>query len=272
VPAYTAVGHWTIRVTKLANDAARAPWTPDSDHPREGALAVQRVRRAYEQVADQLRDLILTGTISEGARLPGEGELAVHFGVSRTTIREALRVLTTQNLIRSSRGAGGGTYVTLPSVEHISESLHANLNTMVLAQQVSLETFLEAREVLEVPAAVLAAQRRDQESLKRLREAIPGQPLDLSVSQQFMHNRDFHSVLVEASGNPVLYVCAQPIFTLLQTNLSRNELGTRFHTEVNAQHRALTEAIEAGDGDRAGEEMVQHLGFLRTFYERVWST
>jgi DNA-binding FadR family transcriptional regulator len=229
------------------------------------------VRSAYEQVADQLRDLILHGTIGEGTRLPGESELATHFGVSRTTIREAMRVLSTQNLVRSARGARGGNFVTLPGIEQVSESLHTGLDTLVAAQRISLGSFLEAREMLEVPAARLAAERRDEGVLERLRAAVPSEPLDLSVPQQFDHNRDFHSVLVEASGNPVLYVCALPIFSLLQINLSRNELGPHFHTGVNDQHRALTEAIGSGDVDRAGEEMADHLKFLRSFYEEAWS-
>jgi DNA-binding FadR family transcriptional regulator len=239
--------------------------------PGKARLDISPVRNAYEQVADQLRDLIVHGTISEGTRLPGEAELATHFGVSRTTIREAMRVLSTQNLVRSARGAKGGTYVTLPGIEQVSESLRAGLDTLVAAERISLGSFLEAREMLEVPAARLAAERRDEKVLERLRGAVPAEPLDLPVPQQFTHNRDFHSVLLEASGNPVLYVCALPIFTLLQTNLSRNELGAHFHTGVNDQHRALTEAIADGDADRAGEEMCRHLGFLRTFYEEAWS-
>src|SRR5262249_20886659 len=86
-----------------------------------GAMSVRRVRKAYEQVADQLRDLILAGELSRGERLPNENMLAREFGVSRATVREALRLLAAQNLIRTAKGAGGGSYVTLPSVDHISE-------------------------------------------------------------------------------------------------------------------------------------------------------
>src|ERR1700750_469027 len=85
-----------------------------------------------------------------------------------------------------------------------------------------------------------------------------------------MHNRDFRSVIVAASGNTVLYVCAHPIFTLLQTNLSRRTLGSRFHKEINAHHQALADAIEDGDGARAGDQMSEHLALLRTYYEHVW--
>src|SRR5919206_988469 len=101
----------------------------DEDNARQrrvtaGAVpAVQRVRKAYEQVADQLRELITSGELAPGQRLPSEAALAVQFGVSRATIREALRVLLTQNLIRTTKGAHGGSFVNLPTVDHISAFL-----------------------------------------------------------------------------------------------------------------------------------------------------
>ena len=88
-----------------------------------GPVPVRRVRKAYEQVADQLRELIMTGELAPGERLPNEALLAREFGVSRATVREALRVLAAQNLLRTAKGAGGGSYVTIPTVDHISEFL-----------------------------------------------------------------------------------------------------------------------------------------------------
>ena len=90
------------------------------------SMSVRRVRKAYEQVADQLRDLIVSGGSREGERLPNETVLAREFGVSRATVREALRLLTAQSLIRTAKGAGGGTYVTMPTVDHVSEFLNSS--------------------------------------------------------------------------------------------------------------------------------------------------
>src|SRR5437764_15085885 len=84
---------------------------------------VKRVRKAYEQVYDQLRELIMRGELVRGQRLPGEAELAREFGVSRGTVREALRLLAAQDLIRTAKGAGGGSFVTLPTADHVSEVL-----------------------------------------------------------------------------------------------------------------------------------------------------
>ena len=125
-------------------------------------MPVRRVRKAYEQVADQLRELIMTGELAPGERLPNEALLAREFGVSRATVREALRVLAAQNLLRTAKGAGGGSYVTLPTVDHISEFLRSNINLLTESRDVTLDELIEARELLEVPAARLAAARRSR--------------------------------------------------------------------------------------------------------------
>ena len=234
------------------------------------SVHVQRVRKAYEQVADQLRALILDGTITPGQRLPNEAALSVQFGVSRATVREALRVLATQNLIRTTKGATGGSFVILPTADHISDFLSSNISLLSQTETVTLDEFLELRELLEVPAARLAARHNSPEIVERLEAAIPGQPRDLGTQEQFIYNKDFHSQVVIASGNTLLSISAQPIFSVMQTNLSRSNLGRRFHDQVNHDHRAIAEAIAAGDEEGAAEEMRKHLHFLRPAYERAW--
>src|SRR5918998_2706221 len=154
-----------------------------------GAVNVHRVRKAYEQVADQLRELILSGTITPGQRLPNEAALSVQFGVSRATVREALRVLATQNLIRTTKGATGGSFVILPTADHISDFLSSNISLLSQTETVTLDEFLELRELLEVPAAQLAARRNSTEIMERLEAAIPRQPRDLATQEQFIYNK-----------------------------------------------------------------------------------
>jgi len=138
------------------------------------------------------------------------------------------------------------------------------------ARDVSLDEFLEARELLEVPAARLAAERRAAADVDVLRSSIPDRPLELGTQDQFAHNKRFHSVLLGMCGNTLLYVAAQPIFSILQTNLARSTLGRGFHRSINEHHREITAAIEAADADAAGESMREHLVFLRPAYERAW--
>ena len=234
------------------------------------AVPVRRVRKAYEQVADQLRELIVTGELARGDRLPNETVLAREFGVSRATVREALRLLAAQSLVRTAKGAGGGTYVTLPTVDHVSQFLNSALNLLTAADQVTLEELLEAREALEVPAARLAAARRHEIHVETLQATIPPDPGQLGPTEQFVYNADFHTCVIEASGNAFLMMAAQPLFQILQTNLARSSLGARFHQGINDQHRAIAAAIEVADARRAEREMRAHLQFLVPHYRRTW--
>jgi DNA-binding FadR family transcriptional regulator len=241
--------------------------------PRGDGIAnveLRRVRTGYEQVADQLRELIVSGEVTPGHRLPNEATLSAQLGVSRATVREALRSLAAQNLIRTTKGATGGSFVILPTADHISDFLSSNIALLSYTENVSLDEFLELRELLEVPAARLAAQRHTDADLEQLERSIPDNPQSLGVEEHFIHNKDFHSAVVEASGNTLLLIAAQPVFSVLQTHLQRSTLGRRFHRQVNDDHRLITAAITAGDDEAAAAEMLRHLEFLRPAYERAW--
>ena len=226
--------------------------------------------KQYELVAERLRQRVVHGELQPGERLPNEAVLATDFGVSRATVREALRVLATQSLIRTSKGAGGGSYVTLPSVGGVSDYVQSSISLLADADDVTLEELLEARELLEVPAARLAAARRGEEELERLRNAIPDEPLRLGTQRQFVYNQDFHLAVIDGCRNALLAIAAQPVFAVLQRNLARSKLGARFHRTINEHHRAIAAAIEVGDADAAGGEMYDHLEYLRPYYERAW--
>ena len=237
---------------------------------RPPGMPVQRVRRAYEQVADQLRALILSGELARGERLPNENVLARDFGVSRATVREALRVLAAQNLVATAKGAGGGSYITRPTVDHISEFLRTSINLLSESRDLSLEELLEARDLLEVPAARLAAQRRRDEDVEALEAAIDDEMLQLSAAEQFAINKGFHSTLIGACGNKLIVIAAQPLFTVLQTHLTRSSLGRSFHVGIHEQHRAISAAVAGGRPEEAEGEMRTHLNFLRPYYDLAW--
>jgi len=230
----------------------------------------ERVAKAYELIAMRLREQILEGVLEEGSRLPKETVLAEECGVSRATIREALRLLTAQNLIRTAKGAGGGSFVTVPSAGHLSESLRSGIDLLAAADDLTLEELLETRELLEVPAARLAARRRSEEDVVLLYESIPDRPLQLPTKEQFVYNRDFHSCVIAACGNRLLSIAAQPVFAVLQTHLSRSRLGRGWHRSINDHHRGIASAIGVGDEAGAGEQMLDHLEWLRPYYEKAW--
>lgn len=251
----------------------RAREQPHGEHGMEPTIgtSLQRVRKAYEQVYDQLRDLIMRGELQRGQRLPGEAALAGEFGVSRGTVREALRLLAAQNLIRTAKGAGGGSFVTLPTADHVSEVLQANIRLLSESCEVSAEDMLEARELLEAFAARMAAMRRGEADLERLRACIIDDPLDLGTERQHAQNTGFHTALLEASGNTLLAIAAQPVFGILQTNMRRREIERGTLARVNEDHRRILAAVEKGDANAAEQQMRAHLAMLRETYVRLWT-
>jgi len=238
--------------------------------PRGGGIRPRRVLKAFEQVHDQLREGILTGQIANGARLPTEGQLASDFGVSRSTIREALRLLMADSLIRTVRGAGGGSFVTLPTVDHVAEFLQRNIELLSLTDDVTLEEFLEARELIELFAVRHAATRRTRDDIDALHRTLTPVDSPLSAAAQYHQNRDFHFVLIRACGNSLLRLASEPIFSVLHTHLMRATLSIDFSRGVAHDHREILEAIETGDPDHAAQRMVQHLRDLSVVYRRIW--
>jgi DNA-binding FadR family transcriptional regulator len=228
------------------------------------------VRKAYEQVADRLRELIVQGEVAPGERLPSEADLAASFAVGRASVREALRALEAQNLVKTRKGAAGGSFVTLPSIAQASTLVADTVEMLTASNRVTLEELLETRELLEVPAARLAALRRGEHDLARLQACVEPDQLLLPTRQQFDRNRDFHAVILDACGNKLFSIAALPVFSVLQTSLSRSSLGRQFHRGIHDQHVRLRDAIAEGDANAAGLEMEDHLRWLRPFYERAW--
>jgi DNA-binding FadR family transcriptional regulator len=249
-----------------------------------GTVEVQTAWRspgpAHEQVAAHIRAQIISGELAPGARLPNEVELAEAFGVSRTTIREALGGLVGQGLIIKTRGLTGGSYVAEPSIDQLSETLQVGLHLLGRAEGISVEEFVEIREVLEVPAARLAALRRTDEDLVELAATIP--PLEKSHpdarsrrgnSDLHRHRADrwFHTAVVDICRNRLLTLAAEPIFIVLQQQMRARRHGVAYHQEIVRQHQGIADAITAGDADQSGELMRQHLEWLRPNYRTVWA-
>src|SRR6201996_5214030 len=131
---------------------------PDA-HSETPAPRVRRIRKASEQVADQLRALILGGELPAGAKLPTEQLLAADFGVSRATVREALTGLSTEGLLRTVKGVNGGSFVTTPTPDRVSDALNLAVTLLSQTNGVTLADLLEIREYLEIPAARRAPGR-----------------------------------------------------------------------------------------------------------------
>lgn len=226
-------------------------------------LGVTRVRSAYEQVADQLRELIITGKLTPGDRLPSEPELGQAFGVSRSTIREALRTLTSQHLLYTSRGVNGGSFVADIDPHSIRAYLETSLG-LLSANGLTVDELLAVREMLEVPAAHLAATERTESELLALRKAIEEESSE--ASSQHEHPQNFHILLLTCTHNSLLEVVTQPIFSVLKNRFLRGNAPSAFWEGVCDDHANMVEAIERRDADETAALMHEHLRRLRDTY------
>ncbi len=228
-------------------------------------LTVRRIRPAYEQVAEQLRELVLSGKIGPGDRLPVEGLLSAEFGVSRSTVREAIRLLSSQSLVHTTRGPTGGTFVSQADPEAIRQYLQTSIGLLSGNDGISVTDLLEVREALEVPATRLAAQRRTEQHLTAMRDTIAREREQNGRGERFEQNQLFHAQILEAAGNRLLAVVTDPVYTVIAARFLKEE-PRPFYAKVNHEHAEILDCIERGDADGAGERMAAHLVALRGVY------
>lgn len=223
---------------------------------------------AYQQVAAALRRQILDGALAPGDRLPVEAALAEEHEVSRSTVREALRVLASQNLVVTTRGVTGGTFVNQAEASNVTESLSTGIEFLTGAKGLTVDELLEARSLLEVPAAGLAASRRTAEQLEELKAALPARRSQ-DLSPTFESSRNFHALIVAAADNRLLTLMTRPVFEVLQTRVLPDRPRKTFWPGVNHDHEAICDAIARQDVAAAESAMTEHLERLRQVYVAV---
>ena len=246
----------SLTFTMISVTAARGPDRPTAPLP------------AYAGIAAELRDRILAGEYKPGDRLPVEPELSAEHGVSRSTVREALRLLASQNLITTTRGVAGGSFVAYPQPGQITEYLATSLNLLASDTRITVGRLLEIREMLEVPAAGLAAVRADDEGRAELRGSL-FDPGSVDPAEIFAPNRHFHAVLLKLADNPFLEVLTQPVFRVLNERFLRQDAPDRFWYGVDRDHRDILDRIEARDEQGAREACHAHLENLRETYTSI---
>jgi DNA-binding FadR family transcriptional regulator len=213
-------------------------------------------------LADALRARILTRELLPGQRLPVEPDLADQYGVSRSTVREALRVLASQGLITTTRGVSGGSFVAYPSPKQMSDYLHASLGLFAESEDLAVDALLEARDMLEVPVAGLAAVRRTASDLDTLRAKL-GEPAGSEPRQIMEFARGFHEALLHIAGNAIVEALTRPVFEVLYERMLLLTAPEPTWSRVKDDHELIFAAVAAGDAEAARAEMQIHLEKLR---------
>ncbi|MGW6356336.1 FadR/GntR family transcriptional regulator [Streptomyces sp. NPDC055092] len=220
-------------------------------------LTPVEVPKASDVLAGELRERILTGEFPEGSALPPERELVVQTEMSRATIREALRILEVQGLVKVKIGRGGGAFVQRPGKDSVANTV----SLLIRGRQIRLSSLLQTREAIEPYCARLAAENRTDDDLAALdaaNEAIAD--ADSVLSAFLQANVDWHVAVATASHNELL--------TGFMTALSRAiYAATENERFVDAEvrrlaaraHRSITKAIRDSDPDAAVRRMTRHV-------------
>ena len=211
-------------------------------------------------IRDALIDMIVTGRFANGERL-NEQKLAQEFDVSRTPLREALQLLSSSGLVRMEHRRGA--FVHHPSLEEVIE-------------------MFEFMADIEALCGRYAAKRIDESQLAKLRNALEGCEKAVAaedINAYYAANRDFHRTIYRAAGNSFLAGEAERLLNRLAPFRRMQLLARGRLAQSLAEHRAIYEALEAGDGDRAADALHPHVAMqggrfndLLASYRRVAGT
>lgn len=216
---------------------------------------------AYKLLADDLRAKITSGALAPGDRLPTEPQLCLNSGLSRSTVREALRLLSSQHLIVTTRGVAGGSFVAHPSPDQISDTLATSVRLLQARRLVDVAELLEARGCVEVPTAGLAARRRTTEQLEAIRGAL-FDPHTAGLEEMLSVHARFHEQIAAACGNPLLELISRPLIAVANAAELLRPLGPEIWIEVDADHREILAAITERDAPRAEAAAARHIANL----------
>ncbi len=223
-----------------------------------------------EAVAERIRSFVLAERLEPGDRLGREEDLAREFGVSRPTLREALRLLSSEHLVRASKGPGGGIFVAATPEQGIGLSVSAAVATMLDAQSIELDELLETRILLEVPLAGLAAQRAgegDLIELQALIDEINAAGSDLARITEL--DARLHHLIAQIADNRLAGAFTRWIVDVLQPRIASVIEPAVVESMIADQHRGLLEAIMRCDPVAAERAMREHLVYLRDLVSAV---
>lgn len=200
---------------------------------------VNKSEKVSDGIISQIRDAILSGELKPGDKLASEKELMVEFGVSKATMREALRVLEVMGLIEIRKGLGGGSFVAEVSM---GTTIHGILNFLHF-QSVSMKEITLLRYLLEPTVAQIAALKRTDEDIRKLGDIIgEGEPAEAGP-KEIARGISFHRYLARITENPMLILVIDFVDGYLDTLKIKLHMGGDFYEHVKSTHQIILECL-----------------------------
>lgn len=222
-------------------------------------MTIKRIKyhRVYEDVIEQIKNLILEGNLAPGDVLPTERELAQAFGISRGTLREAFRILEREGLIDAR--PGGGRF--LSKALDVAEDKNRIMDNI---ERATIMELLEARELFETGIVELAAKRATAEDIEEIEAAFEkwGE-IDQESEDRSKPDQAFHLSIAKATHNVVLVNMIELHMDLLQRTLSKTVKIPGRKSEVYEEHLLIVQAIKERDPVKAKLALLHHLGKVK---------
>ncbi len=233
----------------MTSNSAKATQAPDMFIP----VSVDRVSQV---IVDQIKLLIRDGRLQPGDRLPSERELCQRFGVSRVTVREALRVLEAGGLLTIRVGAHGGAFLTRPSTERLSEGLADLISISTL----TAANVTEARIIVELGILPLAVERATNDDIDSLFAMVDEAESALEAGTYGVEmSAAFHIRVAECTHNPAITMLVQSFHGPLLMSLAESHQSAPMGHRGVDEHRKLAQAIKDRDLDTARKIASTHL-------------
>lgn len=216
-----------------------------------------------ELVVQRIKELLESGELRAGSRLPPERELADMLNISRPSLRTALKALSVMGIIRAKPGAG--TYIA----EEIPEVFTEPMQFMTLIHNTSVEELFEARRIIEAGLAELAAERATDEDIAALNKEIEGMRQAVGDPENFLkHDIYFHQVMARAANNKLMSGVMDTIAQLLYHIRRRTISHSSDSSEALEWHQKIVAAMQKHDAKRAKDMISGHLWAAQNAWER----
>jgi GntR family transcriptional regulator, transcriptional repressor for pyruvate dehydrogenase complex len=221
-------------------------------------------KRVSDVVMDQIKQLLSDAKLNVGDRLPPERQLAKQLGVSRVPVREALFSLANSGFLKTRRGAGGGVFVSEPSVEPYAEFF----TLMLQMGKARVQDLTESRLFLEPNVAGLAAERATSEDLEIIELCVS--EYEKRVEQdapRSLEDMEFHVNVAEASKNIVMVLTIKALMGLLYKTVKDFGFSREDKQKSAKTHRKIFEAIRTSDSESASKLMAEHVKEMAIFWK-----
>lgn len=225
--------------------------------------------RAFEEIAAQIRELVASGRLKPGDRLPAERDLSAKFKVSRNTLREALRALELSGMIELRKGAAGGAFV-LPGSSGVVVN---GLRDLYHLGAIKPEHLTEARVWLSEVVVRVACERLTEEDLAALEENIAlATKADKAgnFQQRADLHREFHNLLAAATRNPIITITMEGVMEVMREFVKT--IGPSDNPYTLPSRKRLLKHLRARDADAAVAEMNKFLERLQANYMELWNS